>query len=808
MGRWGRPIISFRAAAVAVLSLWVFSPSAVAAPVVLDANTPSHKLGRQFDILEDPGKKLIIADVSSPAFQSRFRPSGRENLYFGFTSTAIWFRLSVHNPTATSTDMVMGTEFTQLEHISFYVPRPEGGFAEQKAGLMEVPDKSGIAGQSCVFPFRAVPGETVLYLRVETDGTFLTPFVLMNEDHFHKRQSFQWLLYGLNFGVLFAILCYNLFLFISLRERSSIVYVIYLLSWIFENLLFNGFAHAYFWPDWPWWSKHSVLLIVMYVESSGTVFARVFLESRTTAPRVDRLLKGYLWICGAVAVLSVTWPDYTRIYMILVFSSLVYPPLLLAAGIAAFKSGLRAARFYLLAWVSSIVGIVVYGFVHLGILPYSALTIHAMDIGVCVEAILMSVAISEAIKDRTRAIRREKEAAQARALENEMRVHQVLLEAKQELETKVEERTAALRMEKDRAEDATKIKNKFISLVSHDLRSPLATVMGVLGLLEAREKYRLDAARQAEMVSRARKSLGGLLAMIDQLLDLSRLQTGKISVIKRPVAVREAAASSFGHYSTTAEKKGVRLVNEAPPGMKVFADSALIAEVLNNLVSNAIKFCRPGDAITIAAADPHTITVKDSGVGIPASLLPDIFKPEVKTTTTGTHGEVGTGLGLPYCKELMEAHGGDLSVASVEGEGTLFSMRFPPVRPVVLIADDQEVQRAIIKKHVLAIKDVEIMEAANGQEVLDILKTTAVMLLITDLGMPGMDGFALLKEIRGNPLLQSLPIIVNSAISSSTGVSGELIDIRRKVFDLGANDFISKPVVPEDFIPRVVRYLG
>ncbi len=731
-----------------------------------------------------------------------------DNLYFGFTASAIWFKVAVDNPSASPFEAILGTDFTHLDHVLLYVPRPEGGFTERRAGLMEVPEETGIVSQGLVFPFRAGPGETTLYLRVKTETTFMTPFTLWNENNFHRRQRNEWLLYGLNFGVLFAVFCYNLFMFISLKEKSSIVYVIYLSSWIFENLVFNGFAHAYFWPDWLWWSKHSILFAVMYVESSGIVFARVFLNSRVTAPRADRLMVGYLWACGIMTILSLTWPNYTQLHMIIVCTALVYPPLLLAAGVMALKNGLRAARFFLLAWASSIAGIVVYGLVHLGVVPFSAITSHAMDVGVCAEAILMSIAISEAIKDKTAAIRREKEEAQARALENEMRVHQILLEAKEQLEIKVEQRTTALRIEKEHAEDATKIKNKFISLVSHDLRGPLGNVMALLGMLENKEHYNVNAAAETNLLSRARGNLGGLLEMIDQLLDLSRLQSGKILVIKKPVTVRDIAASSFGHYSPAAEKKGIRLINEVPSGMKVFADTALILEVLNNLVSNAVKFCREGDSITVGASDPHTITVKDGGVGIPASLLPDIFRPEVKTTTTGTGGEKGTGLGLPYCKEIMEAHGGDLTVASVEGRGAVFSMRFPPIRPVVLVADDQEVQRAIMRKHILEIKDVEVIEASNGVEALEILKTTSVMLLITDLGMPEMDGFELLREIRANPLLQTLPVIVNSAISSSTGVSGELIDIRRKVFELGANDFIAKPIVPEDFIPRVTRYLG
>ncbi|MBI5178097.1 MAG: hybrid sensor histidine kinase/response regulator [Nitrospinae bacterium] len=366
---------------------------------------------------------------------------------------------------------------------------------------------------------------------------------------------------------------------------------------------------------------------------------------------------------------------------------------------------------------------------------------------------------------------------------------------------------AELALEKKTAEEATATKDKFISLVSHDLRSPMSAAMGLLGLVERDGSQKLADAKRAELVSMARKNLGGLVEMIDQLLDLSRLQSGKMSIVKRPLVVRNAVNSSFDHYAPAAKKKGVKLVNETPAGMKLLADHTLVGEVLNNLVSNAIKFCRLGDSIVITSADSLTLTVKDTGAGIPATILPDLFKPEVKTTTIGTDGEKGTGLGLPFCKEIMAAHGGDLTVESAIGEGTVFTLKFLAYRQIVLIADDQEIQRAIIKKHLLEIGDVEIIEASNGLEALAVLKNTSVALLITDLGMPKMDGFALLKEIRGNPLMPMFPIIVNSAASTSSGITGELIDNRRRALELGANDFIAKPLVPEDFIPRVARYL-
>jgi PAS domain S-box-containing protein len=361
---------------------------------------------------------------------------------------------------------------------------------------------------------------------------------------------------------------------------------------------------------------------------------------------------------------------------------------------------------------------------------------------------------------------------------------------------------------KEKAENATKLKDKFVSLVSHDLRAPMATAMGLLGLAERGGAQKPDEKKRAELISKAHKSLAGLVDMIDQLLDLSRLQTGSMTVAKKSIIARHLASASLEHYAPIAEKKGVKLVNKIPTDMKLFADHILIGEVLKNLISNAIKFCRAGDTITVGAPDILTISVQDTGLGIPENVLPNLFRPEVKTTTIGTDGEKGTGLGLPYCKEIMTAHHGDLTVSSIVGKGTTFSMKFVAEKPLVLVVDDQDVQRTIIKKHLLELSDVEVIEAGNGVEALALLKSASVSLLITDLGMPEMDGFALLKEVRGNPSFETLPIIVNSSASSDQWDSGEAIDNWRKALELGANDFFSKPIVPEDFSLRVGRYLA
>ncbi len=366
-----------------------------------------------------------------------------------------------------------------------------------------------------------------------------------------------------------------------------------------------------------------------------------------------------------------------------------------------------------------------------------------------------------------------------------------------------------LRRTRDIAVEATKIKDKFVSLVSHDLRGPIGSIASLVEHAGDPEN-KMDNSSWKRIASGISSVTNGLLVMIDRLLNISRFQTGDIRLAKTFFSAAGLVAHCIASVSHLADKKGVRIKNELPKNIRVFADFDLLGEVLINLIVNAIKFCREGDEITVYMPEglQTTIAVKDTGVGIDGTMLPDIFKQDVKTTTKGTDGEKGTGLGLPYSREIVEAHGGTLDAESVAGEGSAFYIRMPVEKLCIIVADDDLAQREIIKKRLNKVINAEILEAENGQQVLDLLHDVNPHLIITDLIMPVMDGFELLRRIKSDSLLASIPVIVNTSLPDQSREDGEQIDMRSKAFSLGAADYIVKPIVPEDFIPRVMRFLG
>ncbi|MBI5816465.1 MAG: PAS domain S-box protein [Nitrospinae bacterium] len=347
---------------------------------------------------------------------------------------------------------------------------------------------------------------------------------------------------------------------------------------------------------------------------------------------------------------------------------------------------------------------------------------------------------------------------------------------------------------KEQAEEATILKDQFVSLVSHDLRAPLGAMLGMLKLLEPGEK-------EKEIVRRVIASGEGLLNMIDQLLNISRLKTGKIRPRKMFVDAHGLAESQMGALSFTAERKGVKMVNRIPKGIRLFADFTLLGEVAQNLLSNAIKFCRQGDTVTLFVPEdrPCSIAVKDTGAGIHPAILGDLFRHEVKTTTQGTDGEKGTGLGLPYCKDIMDAHGGTLEVESGPGKGTVFYIGLPKTRAVAIVVEADEEQRGALTSHIKEM-GAEAMEADNVKAALVLMADRPPNLILAGATPEDPDGMTLLRKVKSDTSLDQVPVIVVTS-------SGDA-DLRQEAYDLGAVHVIQKPVTASEFAPRVRRFVS
>jgi CheY-like chemotaxis protein len=292
-----------------------------------------------------------------------------------------------------------------------------------------------------------------------------------------------------------------------------------------------------------------------------------------------------------------------------------------------------------------------------------------------------------------------------------------------------------------------------------------------------------------------------MTSLINDVLSLTRIKGARIMPEYTLFHLQVTAELAIKNYHRLAAEKGVTVINEIPEALKIFADERLILEVFRNLISNAVKFSRKGGRIRVYLPDGKrtTIAVSDTGVGIKSEKIDALFRYEEKTSTKGTSGETGTGLGLPLCLDIVEAHGGHLEIESEVGKGSVFYLRLPDIKPNVLIVDDDESVRKLFIKRLEKL-DIVIMETDNGEAALELIKTNRPQLFFVDLHMPGMSGLELLRQIKGDPDTKKIPVIVVTADKTM-----EVVD---HAFMEGADDFIVKPFEKKDLIESVERFIG
>lgn len=333
-------------------------------------------------------------------------------------------------------------------------------------------------------------------------------------------------------------------------------------------------------------------------------------------------------------------------------------------------------------------------------------------------------------------------------------------------------------------------KDRFISIISHDLRTPFSSILGFTDLLANDDELTDDERKQ--YIKYIQESSRSMLALVNSLLDWTRLQTGRIKFEPEKIDVSKVITDSVNALSGSAMQKGIEVTSYVNQSLFLFVDKHLITQVFNNLISNAIKFTNRGGVITIsteAVANSRFVkfNVKDTGVGIKEDDLAKLFSVDAKFTSEGTAGEKGSGLGLSLVKEIVEKHGGTILVESEYGKGTEFIFTLPIASSNILIVDDNKTDRLLyskILKNITPEYSVEV--ASDGKEAIQKILSSPPALVITDHAMPVMNGYEFVVELKKMDIKGKPPVIVLSS------------DIDRSIIndytELGIEFVFQKPV--------------
>ncbi len=401
------------------------------------------------------------------------------------------------------------------------------------------------------------------------------------------------------------------------------------------------------------------------------------------------------------------------------------------------------------------------------------------------------------------------------------------LTVRQQAEAKLTEINQKLAISNEELVRATRLKDDFLANMSHELRTPLNAILGMTeGLKDG--VFGTVSDRQMKALQTVESSGIHLLALINDILDVAKIESGKVTLELNSVSIENLCQSSMTFIHQQASAKNIQLIARIPPHLpEMMLDERRLKQVLINLLNNAVKFTPEGGTITLSVshypvsinletANYLRITVMDTGIGISAENIQKLFQPFIQIDSALNRQYVGTGLGLALVKRIVELHGGKVSLTSELGVGSCFMVDLPyqasvtydilanlptsttnsefrlstynatkATPPLILIADDNEANISTLSAYLEA-KGYRLLLAKNGQEAIAIAKEHHPDLILMDIQMPVLDGLEATRQIRLDPNLVNVPIIAITALA----MTGD----REQCLAAGANEYITKPV--------------
>jgi signal transduction histidine kinase/ActR/RegA family two-component response regulator len=393
----------------------------------------------------------------------------------------------------------------------------------------------------------------------------------------------------------------------------------------------------------------------------------------------------------------------------------------------------------------------------------------------------------------------------------------------EKLESLVLQRTQELERQKGLAEEANQTKSQFLANMSHELRTPLTAIIGYSSILKE-GIFGPVTERQLEAISAIAQSSDHLKHLIDDVLNLARVESGKEDPEPRSIRVQDLLTQSYKLMMQTAINKGIKLAQPmlAPPlnNISMYADPKHTQQILINLISNAIKYTPKDGSVSISvevAVDKVRISVHDTGVGIPPHKQATLFERFERGDDTYSKAQEGTGIGLNLTRRLTELNGGRIGVMSTEGQGSTFWIMLPVADDSadtvlesaldlqchgtqldglqLLVVDDNRVNCDILAT-ILSSAGASVQVATSVREGVSLLQSNRPDIILTDLAMPKESGLVLIQHVRdGTDTPTDIPIIVLSACA--------FLSDREAAINAGANLFIAKPFNPREVIQSV-----
>jgi len=725
---------------------------------ILTDDTRFLEPGKTQEVFEDPGKNLTIHDVRLAKFQhvnSRFASAG-------ISASAWWIRFRFENRSDME-DWLLQESFPLIEDLQVFVVSDDRVVNSWVTGIRFPYSQRFLDHRTFLFRTGFEKNKTyTIYARFVTQPSLNMPLILWRPEAFASFASKEDILMGIFFGILLVMSVYNLFLFFSVKDISYLYYTLYCISGGLFMASQLGYAYQYLWPDSTWLALRANAILNGLFLLFTTVFCTRFLGFRKNSPILFRIAAVIFFSAIAITVGSIFLP-YQSIAEVRIFMTIPASVLFLFGGGMLAIRGQRHAVLFVIAYSVFFIGALVYSLRTLAFLNFSYLATYSLQVGSAIELVIMSIALADRIN--------------------------------------------LLRLEREKAEFSNRMKSEFLAIMSHEIRTPMSGVIGltsILGKTELKEDQR-------EILHLIQRSGGALMKIINDILDLSRLDADKVLLDESVFDLREIFTDTMDLLKPAAQEKdlGFLLELDASLPAKVKGDPARLRQVLLNLIGNALKFTETG-SILIAVKRIYgrdlriLVSISDTGIGIAPEKLEYLFEPFSQVDVSISRNYGGTGLGLAISKKLVNTMGGTIGVESRPGAGSRFFLELPfmeafeskaasaaPDTEVadgdvlreeidrdgseiplsqkypqkILVAEDDYVNSMIIQKFLEEL-GYSTDSVTNGLQALEKAKSNKYTIVFMDVQMPLLDGLEATKILK-ETLGEQCPVIIATTANAT-----------------------------------------
>ena len=365
----------------------------------IDANFSELQLDRHIALLEDSSGNLAFDQVRD---SDGFSPLGDAKPNFGFTRSAYWVRLQLKNAGAEDRKLTLRQDYPLIDYLDAWVETTDGQFRHYATGDRREFASRPIDFRDFLFPVALpVEAERTVYLRFATGGSLNLGLHLYDQQALFEALSREQLAYGFYYGGVAVLVLYNLFIFLVVRDRAFFYYLLYASSYGLYFGVHNGLSFELLWPTSPTWANLSLIVLLAFTLLFGLQFTRQFLESHNHAPRLDRFAQVLQWISLAMLGAAFIFP-YASVIVPIALHTIVVTTVILILGTVGLLQGYRPARFFMLAWVALLFGVLAYMLKAFGVLPHNAVTHNAFQAGALIEMVLLSLALASRVNELQR----------------------------------------------------------------------------------------------------------------------------------------------------------------------------------------------------------------------------------------------------------------------------------------------------------------------------------------------------------------------------------------------------------------------